>query len=108
MSPDARSTMAALLNAPVWQSMYAHTSTTAVPRPVAVGFPHADQVRSRAVMSSVLQITSIRSGATAGLVPHNASVTGTRSDVVVWLHAETASMTAIATAARARMRTKNI
>jgi hypothetical protein len=58
----AISLMGTALKEPVWQSSYAHRSTTATPWPVAVGFPQAVQARFLAVMSSVLQTTSTIAG----------------------------------------------
>jgi hypothetical protein len=61
--------------APVWQSSYAHKSTTAMPLAVAVGFPQAVHTRFLAVMSSVLQITSTTAGIGCGSLPQKDIVT---------------------------------
>jgi hypothetical protein len=71
----ATSLMGTVPKEPVWQSSYAHRSTTASPRAVAVGVPQADQERFLAVMSSVLQTTSTIVGAGCALLPQYDIVT---------------------------------
>jgi hypothetical protein len=67
--PVATSLMGTVPKEPVWQSSYAHRSTTATPSAVAVGFPHAVHARFLAVMSSVLQTTSTIVGADCESLP---------------------------------------
>lgn len=71
----ATSLMGTVPKEPVWQSSYAHRSTTASPRAVAAGVPQAVQERFLAVMSSVLQTTSTIVGADCALLPQYDIVT---------------------------------